>query len=154
MPQLDIRAAVSRIAIPVLLAAFAASGCGGRDSREVETAAIYEGQPVAVLPPESAPPPPPANTVRPRDRVVPSPTPMRETETETQTPPTAFPRTTPRITSSSEAPAEFPVAKPVPGKPGFVYSPFESNGTIIDVTGYSSGTKVKDPGTNKIFIVP
>ncbi len=46
------------------------------------------------------------------------------------------------------------MAKAVPGKPGFVYSPFESDGTMIDVTGYSSGTKVKDPGTNKIFIVP
>jgi len=42
----------------------------------------------------------------------------------------------------------------LPPESGFVYSPFESNGTMIDVTGYSSGQKVKDPGTNKIFIVP
>jgi hypothetical protein len=80
----------------------------------------------------------------------PAPT-IHEAEAETQPTPRATPRATPRVSSNE---AQFPVAKPVPGKPGFVYSPFESNGTMIDVTGYSSGQKVKDPGTNKIFIVP
>jgi hypothetical protein len=103
-----------------------------------------------VLPPESAPPPPPVNPVRTTERTAP-PGPVRETEAETQPPPAPTPRATARVTSNE---AQFPVAKPVPGKPGFVYSPFESNGTMIDVTGYSSGQKVKDPGTNKIFIVP
>ncbi len=49
---------------------------------------------------------------------------------------------------------EFPTAKLVPGKPGYVISPFDSNGRYVDVSGYTSGSKVKDPWTNKIFIVP
>jgi hypothetical protein len=129
------------------LVAIAMSGCGGDDERQRAT--VYESRPVAVLPPESAPPPPPVNAVRSTERTKPPEAPTRDAEVEAQAPPT--PRTTPRVVSSE---AQFPVAKPVPGKLGFVYSPFESNGTMIDVTGYSSGQKVKDPGTNKIFIVP
>ncbi len=116
-----------------------------------ETTTVYQGQPVAVLPPESVPPPP-VNTGRAQERVITSPPP--EGQVETAPPPSATPRSTPHVVVNSESAPQFPVAKPVPGKPGFVYSPFESNGTMIDVTGYASGTKVKDPGTNKIFIVP
>jgi hypothetical protein len=49
---------------------------------------------------------------------------------------------------------EFPTAKAVPGKPGYVVSPFDSSGRYVDVSGYTSGSKVKDPWTDKIFIVP
>jgi hypothetical protein len=55
-------------------------------------------------------------------------------------------------TSSGES--EFPTAKSVPGKPGYVISPFDSSGRYVDTSGYTSGSKVKDPWTNKIFIVP
>jgi hypothetical protein len=55
-------------------------------------------------------------------------------------------------TSSTQA--DFPTAKAVPGKPGYVVSPFDSSGRYVDVSGYASGTKVKDPWTDKIFIVP
>src|SRR5882762_6504474 len=48
----------------------------------------------------------------------------------------------------------FPTAKAVPDKPGYVFSPFDSSGRYVDVSGYASGTKVKDPWTDKIFIVP
>jgi hypothetical protein len=63
----------------------------------------------------------------------------------------------PKPSSSSEASsgqAEFPTAKLVPGKPEYVISPFDSSGRYVDVSGYTSGSKVKDPWTNKIFIVP
>lgn len=50
--------------------------------------------------------------------------------------------------------AEFPTAKAVPDKPGYVFSPFDSSGRYVDVSGYAPGTKVKDPWTDKIFIVP
>ena len=50
--------------------------------------------------------------------------------------------------------SQFPVAKPVPGKPGLVYSPFNANSGYIDVSGYTPGSKVKDPDSQKIFIVP
>jgi hypothetical protein len=50
---------------------------------------------------------------------------------------------------------QFPTAKPVPGRAGLVYNPFDPNGGgYIDVSGYPPGTKVKDPDSQKIFIVP
>ena len=56
-------------------------------------------------------------------------------------------------TRSSSAPSDFPTAKTVPDKAGYVFSPFASD-RYVDVSGYPSGTKVKDPWTDKIFIVP
>jgi hypothetical protein len=56
--------------------------------------------------------------------------------------------------ASSPQSAKIPYAKPVPGKPGYVYSPFDPNGGYVDVTGYASGSKAKDPYSGKIFIVP
>ncbi len=67
-------------------------------------------------------------------------------------------RTTPSSSSSSSHAStpsvDFPTAKSVPGKPGYVFSPFDSSGRYVDVSGYVSGSKVKDPWTDKIFIVP
>jgi hypothetical protein len=57
-------------------------------------------------------------------------------------------------TPASSGQAEFPTAKLVPGKPEYVVSPYDSSGRYVDVSGYTSGSKVKDPWTNKIFIVP
>jgi hypothetical protein len=55
---------------------------------------------------------------------------------------------------ASSAASAFPTAKAVPDKPGYVFSPFDSSGRYVDVSGYAPGTKVKDPWTDKIFIVP
>lgn len=49
---------------------------------------------------------------------------------------------------------ELPTAKPVADKPGYVLSPFDPKGRYVDVRGYTPGSKVKDPWTDKIFIVP
>src|SRR4029453_366839 len=57
-------------------------------------------------------------------------------------------------THAASAQLEFPTAKLVPGKPGYVLSPFDASGRYVDVSGYTSGSKVKDPWTDKIFIVP
>ncbi|HEX4638318.1 MAG TPA: hypothetical protein VH170_02415 [Chthoniobacterales bacterium] len=43
---------------------------------------------------------------------------------------------------------------PVPGKQGFVTSPFSPNSGYIDVRGFAPGTPVKDPYTGKIFLTP
>lgn len=48
----------------------------------------------------------------------------------------------------------FPTAKAVPGKSGYVFSPFDTEGRYVDVSGFPPGTKVKDPWTDKIFLVP
>lgn len=43
---------------------------------------------------------------------------------------------------------------PVPGKQGLVMSPFEPDSGYIDVRDFPSGTAVKDPYTDKIFLTP
>ena len=73
--------------------------------------------------------------------VPPGPTPRPRREVTTAPPSTPAP------------PTDFPTARPVPGKPGFVYS-IAPDGGIVDVTGYKSGDKAKDPYTKQIFIVP
>ena len=43
---------------------------------------------------------------------------------------------------------------PVPGKKGFVTSPFSPDAGYIDVRGFAPGTPVKDPYTGKVFLAP
>jgi PEGA domain len=60
----------------------------------------------------------------------------------------------PTSAPSSPTVPTFPTAEPVQGKPGFVISPFDPKQRYVDVSGYPSGSKAKDPWTDKIFIVP
>ena len=46
-----------------------------------------------------------------------------------------------------------PYASPVPGKPGFVYSPYDTK-FLIDVRGAPPGTQINDPNTGKPLRVP
>ena len=49
------------------------------------------------------------------------------------------------------------MARNVPGKPGFVTSPypfFHSPLGYIDVRGFPPGTRIKDPYSGRIIIVP
>lgn len=86
---------------------------------------------------------------------VPTATPRVATRKSTQSSSgaTSKPAATKKTASTSGA-SQFPTAKPVPGKPGLVFNPFKPNGGYIDVSGYASGSKVKDPDSQKIFIVP
>ena len=49
---------------------------------------------------------------------------------------------------------DMPYGTPVPGKQGFVTSPFSPNSGYIDVRGFAPGTPVKDPYTGKVFLTP
>ena len=62
------------------------------------------------------------------------------------------PRTT--STGSSNPDDRLPTARPVPGKRGFVFSPYVSGVGPVDIRGFASGTKVQCPYTRKVFLVP
>ncbi len=66
--------------------------------------------------------------------------------------PTPAPKSTPAPQNAIPA-QSFPTAKPVPDKPGYVFSPSEP-AKYVDVSGYAPGSKVKDPYSGKIFLVP
>ncbi len=66
----------------------------------------------------------------------------------------------PRVRAASAAPSikgrkrDSPFGIPVPGKQGFVTSPFSPSGNYVDVRAFPPGTEVKDPYTGKVFRVP
>lgn len=104
---------------------------------EPATDVVNPGTPVA---------PTPTPAPRVVERRTTEPAPSRPTRTSQSTPkPAASPRT--------ETAVHFPTAKPVPSKPGYVFSPSDPS-KYVDVTGYPSGSKVKDPYSGKIFLVP
>ena len=74
------------------------------------------------------------------------------TECDRRRNPKPSPSAAPR--SVANPPASYPTAKIVPGKPGYVFSPYDPNGGYVDVNGFTPGSKVKDPYSGKIFLVP
>ena len=59
----------------------------------------------------------------------------------------------PTAAATKPSKGDYPYGIPVPGKPHLVESPF-SPGKYVDVEGFPPGTEVKDPYTQKIFLVP
>lgn len=49
---------------------------------------------------------------------------------------------------------DLPYGVPVPNKPGLVTSPYSPTRGFVDVRGFPSGTEVKDPYTDKVFLAP
>lgn len=79
------------------------------------------------------------------------------------TDPTPPPRQRPQTTQvpesapvprESSGPADYPYGVPVKDKPGFVTSPYAPDSGYVDVHGYTPGQEVRDPYTQKIFLVP
>ncbi len=75
--------------------------------------------------------------------------------------PTPPPRRTTTITenaapsnNASSGPADYPYGIPVKDKPGFVTSPYAPDSGYVDVHGFATGQEVRDPYTQKIFLVP
>ena len=92
--------------------------------------------------------PPPPVTTSPQN-IPPPPSSENTTSTYTEQRGSAATESKPKPSSTQD----FPTAKPVEGKPGYVYSPFDPS-KYVDVSGYAPGSKVKDPYSGKIFLVP
>ena len=69
-------------------------------------------------------------------------------------PPASETKPPPPVPEPPKSVGEIPYAKPVPGKPGFVFSPYDQYKGYIDVRGFPPGTEVKDPYSGKSFLVP
>ena len=78
--------------------------------------------------------------------------PPENAEVNAQPPAPAPPPTAAAPTKTAKG--DYPYGTPVPGKPGFVKSPYAADQGLVDVRGFPPGTEVKDPFTNKIFLVP
>ena|SRR2546423_6740728 len=107
------------------------------------------GRTVTTAPTNSQPQTTTTTQTGPRSKPSPSPksSPAPVTVTEK-----SKPSSSPSRNATTQS--QIPTAKPVPGKPGYVFSPFDPSGGYVDVTGYTSGQKVKDPYSGKIFLVP
>jgi hypothetical protein len=113
-------------------------------------------------PPQSAPPQPaktPHPTRRSASRAAPA---AAATSSAVDQPshPAKEEQSTGPVRSVSAADVEkikagLPYGIPVPGRKGMVTSPYTpEEGKYVDVTGFASGSIVKDPYTGKFFLVP
>ncbi len=125
-----------------LLAAFALTSC------EIDEPPPLKKRPVPKYPTPTTAEYPPQPQPFPQDGTVP-------VETVTAPPQIAQEpvQTAPAPVTQTTAKGDYPYGVPVPGKSGFVRSPYSPD-KMTDVRGYAPGTEVKDPYTGKIFLVP
>jgi hypothetical protein len=141
-----------------LLAVFAFTACeidepprrtGQRPAVRPATTTAAQ-QAAAQYPPQPQPFP---SDVAPTQTAPPTDPAAATTATTTTGAATAPTTTTSTTSTGAAAKSDPPYGIPVPGKPGFVTSPYSPD-KITDVRGYAPGTEVKDPYTGKIFLVP
>lgn len=90
-------------------------------------------------------PPPPRKPAPPTEKV--PPIPLEKTAP-------SKPSAPPSKSDSQSKREDLPFGVVIPGKKGYVYSPYGDSKQQVDVTDIPTGTKVKCPYTGKVFRVP
>jgi hypothetical protein len=134
---------MKRIIVPAALALTIAflSACGDQPQKRPKKTAAHPPTDTTEL----------ASNPNPADQ---GNSPDKPPGTETKPAPTETKPQGPAVPDKPPVTGEIPYAKPVPGKPGFVFSPYEQYKGYIDVRGFPPGTEVKDPYSGKSFLVP
>lgn len=91
------------------------------------------------------------SAVNPGAAPSPGPAPMPAPAPAPQSPAQPSPQPAPQPPAPPK-PAEPQYATKVPGKPGWIRSPYD--GKLLDATGFLRGEQVADPHTGKIMLVP
>lgn len=124
-------------------------------SHEVEAITLEEWRQADLIPSGTAAPAPLPGVMWQGTRSAASRTMESEQKTETRRELTTPDITPPEpVKEVKPQAADLPVGTAVPGRDGFVYSPYVTEKKLVDAVGIASGTKVKCPYTGKAFRVP
>lgn len=105
--------------------------------------------------PARAPAPTVAESPKPKPSGIPLPKPAPPPSNKpVQPPPGSAASSAPAPAAAVPAPVEVPVATAIPGRPGFVNSPYAAKHQIVDVTGLKPGQEVKCPFSGRLFRIP